>query len=129
MNFTFHNHVVENIVGAVFKENRTLHKIQIFPHTQGMMKPNYSLTEVKAAIRAICGRDVSVRVNLGRNKFLHFEGTLSGVYPSLFTVCPKEKGFLGKTSYSYAELLCGTVALSPKKESLARSKGDGERIP
>ena len=58
-----------------------------------------------------------VRVNLGRNKIVNFTGLLSGIYPALFTVRPNDKSFLGKTSYSYAEVLCGSVLIRPAKKS------------
>lgn len=54
---------------------------------------------------------VAVSVNLGRNKIVRFSGVLSGVYPALFTVAPDEEGFLGKTAYSYSDVLCGTVKI------------------
>ena len=54
---------------------------------------------------------VSVRVNLGRNKILNYSGVLSGVYPALFTVKPDDKDFLGKTAYSYSDVLCGSVRI------------------
>ena len=54
---------------------------------------------------------------MGRNKFVTFSATLSGIYPSIFTVEPKDKGFLGKTAYSYSEILCGKVFLSPAAAS------------
>lgn len=54
---------------------------------------------------------VAVRVNLGRNKSVSYSGILSGIYPALFTVKPDEEGFLGKTSYSYSDLLCGNVKI------------------
>ena len=54
---------------------------------------------------------VTVRVNLGRNKSTSFSGILSGVYPALFTVQPDDKTYLGKTAYSYADLLCGNVKI------------------
>ena len=44
-------------------------------------------------------------------------GELSGVYPALFTVSPNDKNFLGKTSYSYAEVLCGSVKIRPVKQA------------
>lgn len=56
--------------------------------------------------------DVTVRLNLGRNKYVTFAATLSGVYPSIFTVKPHDKNFLGKTAYSYSEILCGRVMIS-----------------
>ncbi|MBQ8291615.1 MAG: Veg family protein [Clostridia bacterium] len=54
---------------------------------------------------------VAVKVNLGRNKTLSYSGTLSGIYPALFTVKPDDEGFLGKTAYSYSDVLCGTVKI------------------
>lgn len=74
-----------------------------------MIKPTSNLREVKARIHSYYQKPVDVKVNLGRNKFVSFRGTLSGVYPALFTVLPDDKEFLGKTAYSYAEILCGTV--------------------
>lgn len=78
-----------------------------------MMKPSFSINDVKRTVRSYFGKSVNVRVNLGRNKILRYEGTLSGIYPALFTVSPNDKNFLGKTSYSYAEILCGTVRIKP----------------
>ncbi len=54
---------------------------------------------------------VAVRVNLGRNKCESFNGVLSGIYPALFTVKPDEEGYLGKTAYSYSDVLCGNVKI------------------
>ncbi|MBQ3220641.1 MAG: Veg family protein [Clostridia bacterium] len=54
---------------------------------------------------------VAVRVNLGRNKSVSYSGVLSGVYPALFTVKPDDEDFLGKTAYSYSDVLCGTVKI------------------
>lgn len=54
---------------------------------------------------------VAVKVNLGRNKSVSYSGILSGIYPALFTVQPDEEGFLGKTSYSYSDVLCGMVKI------------------
>ncbi len=54
---------------------------------------------------------VAVRVNLGRNKSVSFSGVLSGIYPALFTVKPDDEDFLGKTAYSYSDVLCGNVKI------------------
>lgn len=66
-------------------------------------------------------RDVEVTVNLGRNKRQVFVGELSGVYPALFTVKPHDKAYLGKTAFSYSEILCGAVRL---KGVFAEAKGE-----
>jgi uncharacterized protein Veg len=78
-----------------------------------MIKTQSSLSGVKAAISQFYEREVSVRVNLGRNKIVEYEGRLSGVYPALFTVAPSED-FCGKTTYAYSEVLCGNVSVRLK---------------
>ncbi len=80
-----------------------------------MIKPKRDIARVKSDIQRCLKQQVDVTVNLGRNKVLKFCGELSGVYPALFTVKPNESGFLGKTSYSYAEVLCGSVSVKPKQ--------------
>ena len=80
-----------------------------------MIKQKNDIASVKKTIADYFKQQVDVVVNLGRNKILKYTGELSGVYPSLFTVRPDDKGFLGKTSYSYAEVLCGNVRVKLKK--------------
>ncbi len=80
-----------------------------------MIKQKNDITAVKKKIADYFNQQVDVVVNLGRNKILKYTGELSGVYPALFTVRPDDKGFLGKTSYSYAEVLCGSVRIKPRK--------------
>ena len=82
-----------------------------------MIKSIGNITEVKRTISEYFQRQVDVTVNLGRNKILRYCGELSGVYPALFTVRPHDKNFLGKTSYSYAEVLCGSVSVKPVKKA------------
>ena len=76
-----------------------------------MIKPTKKISDVKQMVRSCAAERVAVRVNLGRNKTLNYCGVLSGVYPALFTVKPDEKDFLGKTAYSYSDVLCGTVKI------------------
>ncbi len=75
-----------------------------------MIKNATNLTEVKKLIEKLHLKKVDVLVDLGRNKRVKFKGTLTGVYPALFTVLPLDD-FKGKTSYSYAEYMCGRVFL------------------
>ncbi len=82
-----------------------------------MIKQTGSVALIKQTIAEYFKRQVNVTVNLGRNKVLKYCGELSGVYPALFTVRPNDKNFLGKTSYSYAEVLCGSVKIKPVQES------------
>ena len=74
-----------------------------------MIRPTQNIQTIKEEIRNFYEKDVSVRVNLGRNKIVHFTGRLSGVYPALFTVQPYDASYRGKTSYAYSEVLCGSV--------------------
>lgn len=78
-----------------------------------MIKQKNDIASVKKTISDCFQKHVDVTVNLGRNKIVRFCGKLSGVYPALFTVSPDDKNFLGKTSYSYAEVLCGSVKIRP----------------
>lgn len=77
-----------------------------------MIKPEVSISAIKNNIRDLYNKTVTVKLNLGRNKFVTFPATLSGIYPSIFTVEPEDKSFLGKTAYSYAEILCGKVFIT-----------------
>lgn len=84
-------------------------------NNESMIKRNNDIVTVKKTIADYLKRQVDVTVNLGRNKVLRYCGMLSGVYPALFTVKPNDENFLGKTSYSYAEVLCGSVKVKLKK--------------
>jgi len=77
-----------------------------------MIKSSLSISQVKETVKRLSEKSVEVTLNLGRNKFVTFNGKLSGVYPALFTVTPFDKSFKGKTSYSYSEYLCGKVKLN-----------------
>ena len=90
---------------------------RVFVNNLSMIKRNNDIQKVKQTIADYFRTQVDVTVNLGRNKFLKFCGELSGVYPALFTVSPNDKNFLGKTSYSYAEVLCGSVKVAPSKKT------------
>ena len=76
-----------------------------------MIKPTKKISDVKQMVKACAAERVAVRVHLGRNKSVSYSGVLSGVYPALFTVRPDDKNFLGKTAYSYSDVLCGTVKI------------------
>ncbi len=83
----------------------------------GMIKPIRSISQIKQSIRSCRDKRVNVWFNPGRNKIVRYSGVLSGVYPEIFTVSPDDKSFLGKTTYSYTEILCGEVRISEEKEN------------
>ena len=79
-----------------------------------MIKVNTTINEIKEKINGLNQKPVTVKLNLGRNKFVIFSAVLNGIYPSLFTVAPLDKNFLGKTAYSYSEILCGRVKITER---------------
>ncbi len=79
-----------------------------------MIKATENIASVKEKVRSLYGKDVFVKVNLGRNRFARFTGKVTGIYPALFTVSPSDD-FRGKTTYSYSELLCGNVFLACRR--------------
>jgi uncharacterized protein Veg len=81
-----------------------------------MIKTRQDITKIKQAIRAVHQKRVRVRFMPGRNKVVCYSGVISGVYPEIFTVSPDDEGFLGKTAYSYTEILCGEVKITEEKE-------------
>lgn len=89
-------------------------KFAITEHNNHMIKPTLNVNQVRHAVEGCYLKPVTVKLSLGRNKFITFPATISGVYPSLFTVRPEDKNFLGKTAYSYSEVLCGRVRLKAR---------------
>ena len=83
----------------------------VFGHTYTMIKPTKNIKDVKQMVKDCSAQRVAVRINLGRNKTMSYSGVLSGIYPALFTVQPDDKDFLGKTAYSYSDVLCGNVKI------------------
>ena len=82
-------------------------------HTLIMIKPTKNIKDIKQMVKDCEAGRVAVKVNLGRNKSVSYSGVLSGIYPALFTVKPDDKDFLGKTAYSYSDVLCGNVKIKP----------------
>lgn len=78
-----------------------------------MIKQPNTIEQIRQGIRLFYNKPVTVKLNLGRNKYVTFNASVSGIYPSIFTVSPTDKNFLGKTAYSYSEILCGKVNVKP----------------
>ena len=94
------------------KKNRPYaNKFPFFGHTYHMIKPTKNIKEIKQMVKECSAQHVAVQVNLGRNKHVHYSGVLSGIYPAIFTVKPDDENFLGKTAYSYADVLSGNVKI------------------
>lgn len=68
---------------------------------------------IKADIETLLGREMRVRVNLGRRKVIECNGILEEIYPNLFIVSVRKNiGEVRRISYSYADVLTKTVELS-----------------
>ena len=80
-----------------------------------MRKPTMDLEEVKQKIKELKGKDISMSVNRGRNKFVHYEGVLEDIYHSVFVVKLLNQEKEEKLSYSFTEVLCGDVKIAMKK--------------
>ena len=91
-----------------------MHNFGKFGNYISMIKANTTINSIKDTVKALSGKDVTVKLNLGSNKFVTFPAVVNGIYPSLFTVSPFDKNFLGKTAYSYSEILCGRVKIIQK---------------
>lgn len=86
-----------------------------------MIKSATSIEEIKQTVQSLYLKPVTVKLNLGRNKFVTFAAVLNGIYPSLFTVEPEDKNFLGKTAYAYSEIMCGRVRICGREEVIGKS--------
>ena len=75
-----------------------------------MIKTVNDIGSIKNSIREFLNEDVAVKVNLGRNKYVSYNGKVTNVYPALFTVTPYGD-FNGKTSFSYSEVMCRNVVI------------------
>lgn len=75
-----------------------------------MIKSSVNIDSVKSKITRLKGQDVNVKVNLGRNRTALYAGKVAGVYRDIFTIMPYGQ-FKGKTTFSYSEIICGTVTI------------------
>ena len=91
------------------------YKTRFFVHNRSMIKAGENLNDVKRKVNSLLGYKVAVKVNLGRNKYERFLGQVTAVYPSLFRISPLGD-YKGKTTYSFQEMLCGTVFLKKAEQ-------------
>ena len=80
-----------------------------------MRKVGSKIEDVIALIQNLKGQDVDLEINRGRKKTVQISGFIESTYPSIFTIrCKDEKKL--SYSYSYADVLCGTVSLFCKED-------------
>lgn len=69
-----------------------------------------SIEKIKIMISSLKGKDVYVKVNVGRNKYEYYEGKIEDVYNNLFTVRANE---LVK-SFTFSDVLTKDVRLKTR---------------
>ncbi len=79
-----------------------------------MIKTERTIFAVKDKIFNLQGKGINVTVNLGRNKKAVYTGKLGGVYSDIFTIVPDGKR-VAKTTFSYADVICGSVVIKERK--------------
>lgn len=68
---------------------------------------------IRSDLESMLGSRLRLRANMGRSKVLEREGVLEQTHPSLFLLTIDEKrGRTAKVSYSYVDILTGTVELT-----------------
>lgn len=65
---------------------------------------------IKEEIENNIGKEVSARINLGRNKVESFDGVINASYPFLFTILLDNE----IKSFSYSDVLTKTLELQYK---------------
>ena len=76
------------------------------------MKEINDLNMIRSQVRSNIGKDVIVEADKGRNKIVINKGTISQVFPSLFTIKITNEYDSERTiSYTYSDILPSTVKL------------------
>ena len=78
-----------------------------------MKKQLNTIESIRQKLEDIKGEDIQLAVNRGRKRFVKFNAKLVSLYPSVFTVVV-EDSVPAERSYSYTEVLCGNVRVSPR---------------
>ncbi len=74
--------------------------------------PVNRLDEIRDTLKALEGKRLKVKANMGRSRIVERSGTLVHAHPSLFVVEVEERrGRTARQSYQYVDVLTGTVEL------------------
>ena len=74
-----------------------------------MIKSTFNIQDIKDKVNQLQGKNISLKVNKGRNKIVSLTAIIDKVYPSMFVISPTCNVDLDKNSYSYSDVLCGDV--------------------
>lgn len=75
-----------------------------------MRKRVYTQSEVKKSVEALLGKDVTLKINGGRNRFSTKSGRIECLYPSMFSL----KSVDGTSVFPYSAVACKDVTISVK---------------
>ena len=67
------------------------------------------IESIKKQIREIKDREVTFRLNKGRNKFVTLTGKVNSTYPSIFTIETKTDDGMDIISCTYSDVLTGNI--------------------
>ncbi len=76
-----------------------------------MRSAGLSVNDIKQQIKDLVGKTISMEVNRGRRKIENFQGIISKVYPSVFTIKIHDNANIDSLTYSYSDVLCGDVKI------------------
>ncbi len=82
-----------------------------------MRKVNGGIASIVEEIKNLKGKSVDMQVNLGRKRVESLVGVIESVYPSVFTIDIVSPSGKGKQSFSYADILCGDLVLTPTEKT------------
>ena len=81
------------------------------------------VNRIRRDIEKCVGRSVILRANKGRKKTIVREGILEAAYPNLFiVVISNEYDSSRKVSYTYTDVLTGTVEITVCSQNLQEEK-------
>lgn len=73
------------------------------------------IENAKKRVSLLAGRNILIKVNKGRNKFIQFDGVIENVYPSIFTIKASIDDEDKIMSYSYNDILTKVVRFYPSE--------------
>ncbi len=69
------------------------------------------ISEVKKSVVSLLGKPIKISVNKGRRRTVRYSGSVTGVYPSVFTLRIDGERALTSLSCTYSDLICGDVKI------------------
>lgn len=79
-----------------------------------MREIKHELELAKKRVNLLKGKEIFIKVNKGRNKYVSFGGHIESVYPSIFTVKCEDGAAL--QSFSYNDILTKNILFYPPQK-------------